>query len=229
MVPSNILQRTFQLLHNGATGTGFTFDVDGRQYLATARHVVEGLKAGSNVEVFGNGTWQQVAIGSVWFSPTGADVALLSLRQQLSPAHVIAILGDGATFSLSQQAYFLGFPYGLQTEVGQLNNGYPIPFVKSGIVSSFSMPSGGSQVVFVDGINNPGFSGGPIVTISPKHEVVIVAVVSGYRYNDDKIMLNGQDTGLTYRANTGLVIGYSVKELLQQAKLSADGAVVHGA
>lgn len=229
MVPSNILQRTFQLLHNGAAGTGFTFDVDGRQYLATARHVVEGLEVGSDVEVFGNSAWQHVAIGSVWFSPTGADVALLSLKQQLSPTHAVAMVGDGAPFSLSQQAYFLGFPYGLQTEVGQLNNGYPIPFVKSGVVSSFSMQSGGSQVVFVDGINNPGFSGGPIVTISPKYEVIIVAVVSGYRYNDDKIVLNGQDTGLTYRANTGLVIGYSVKELLQQAKLSADGAVVHGA
>ena len=229
MVPSNILQRTFRLLHNGATGTGFTFDVDGRQYLATARHVVEGLEAGSNFGVSCSGTWQQVAVGSVWFSPTGADVALLSLERQLSPAHGVVMLGDGATFSLSQQAYFLGFPYGLQTEVGQLNNDYPIPFVKSGIVSSFSMLSGGSQVVYIDGINNPGFSGGPIVTISQKQEVVIVAVVSGYRYNEDKIMLNGQDTGLTYRANTGLVIGYSVKELLQRAKLSADGAVVHGA
>ncbi|WP_082547577.1 serine protease [Rhodanobacter sp. Soil772] len=229
MVPSNILQRTFRLLHRDATGTGFTFEVNRRQYLATARHVVEGLQTDSSIGVSCNGTWQQVVIGSVWLSPTGADVALLSLRQQLSPIHGVAMLGDGATFSLSQQAYFLGFPYGLQTEVGQLNNGYPIPFVKSGIVSSFSLPSGGSQVVYLDAINNPGFSGGPIVTISPNGEVVIVAVVSAYRYNEDKILLNGQDTGLTYRANTGLVIGYSVNELWQQAKLSADGVVVHGA
>lgn len=226
MVPSNILQRTFRISHNGATGTGFTIDVDGRQCLATAKHVVDGLASESSIGVMRNGAWQSVDIGDAWYSPTGADIALLSLKNQLSPSHKVVVLGDSASYFLSQQIYFLGYPYGLHTEASQINNGYPVPFVKTGIVASFSPVSGGSQLIYCDGHNNPGFSGGPIVTISAQQQVTVIAVVSAYRYNEDPVLLNGADTGLTYRANTGLVIGYGAKELLMQAKAAKSGAVI---
>ncbi len=135
-------------------------------------------------------------------------------------------LGGASSFFLSQQIFFLGFPFGLNMEGGQVNNGYPIPFVKTGIVASFSPVSGGSQVIYCDGHNNPGFSGGPIVTVSAKNEVTAIAVVSAYRYNEDPVLLNGVDTGLTYRANTGLVIGYGINEALLQAEAAGDGATV---
>lgn len=101
MVSNNILQRTFHIAHNDAVGTGFTIDVEGRQYLVTARHVVEGLASGSQITALRSGTWQPIDIGDVWHSPTGADASLLSLRTQLSPAHNI-VAGDEASFFLSQ-------------------------------------------------------------------------------------------------------------------------------
>jgi S1-C subfamily serine protease len=226
VVPSNILQRTFHISHNGATGTGFTIDVEGRQYLVTAKHVVDGLTSESSIGVMRNGTWQDVGFSDIWHSPTGADIALLSLNNQLSPSHQIIVIGDSASYFLSQQIFFLGFPYGLHMEAGIINNGYPVPFVKTGIVSSFSSVSGGSQLIYCDGHNNPGFSGGPIVTVSAQQQVTVIGVVSAYRYNEDPVLLNGADTGLTYRANTGLVIGYGAKELLVQAKAVGSGAVV---
>ncbi|HJV81079.1 trypsin-like peptidase domain-containing protein [Noviherbaspirillum sp.] len=226
MVPSNILQRTFHISHNGALGTGFTIDVAGRQYLATAKHVVEGLSPDSSIAVLRNGAWQNVEVADVWHSPTGADLSLLSLKKQLSPTHPIHVLGDSSSYFLSQQIYFLGFPYGMHMEAGLINDGYPVPFVKTGIVSSFSSVSGGSQLIYCDGHNNPGFSGGPIVTVSAKQEVTVIAVVSAYRFNEDPVLLNGVDTGLTYRANTGLVIGYGAKELLVQATDANSGAVI---
>lgn len=226
MVPSNILQRTFHIAHNGAVGTGFTIDVDGFQYLATAAHVVEGLASNSAIGVLRNGAWQDIDVGDVWRSPTGADISLLSIKKQLSPAHELAILGDSTSYFLSQQIYFLGFPYGMHMEAGLINNGYPVPFVKSGIVSSFSSVSGGSQLIYCDGHNNPGFSGGPIVTVSAKSEVTVIAVVSAYRSNEEPVLLNGINTGLVYRANTGLIIGYGAKELLLQAKASKSGATI---
>lgn len=226
MVPSNILQRTFHISHNRSTGTGFTIDVDGRQYLATAKHVIEGLAPDSSIGVMHDGAWKNIEIGEIWHSPTGADVALLSLKNQLSPSHKIVALGDSASYFLSQQIYFLGFPFGLHMEAGLINNGYPVPFVKTGIVASFSSVSGGSQLIYCDGHNNPGFSGGPIITVSAQQQVTVIAVVSGYRYNEDSVLLNGADTGLTYRANTGLVIGYGAKELLVQARKAQSGVVI---
>ncbi len=41
MTIANILNRTFHMSYGGSTGTCFTVDVDGRQYLVTARHVVQ--------------------------------------------------------------------------------------------------------------------------------------------------------------------------------------------
>jgi S1-C subfamily serine protease len=225
MVPSNILQRTFHIAHNGEAGTAFTIEVADRQYIVTAAHVVKGLQPNSKLSVMHGGQWLPVDIGDVWFSPTGADIALISPRKQLSPAHPV-VVGSASSFYLSQQIYFLGFPYGLRADLGTVNNDYPMPFVKTGIVSSFTSAGAGSQIIFCDGHNNPGFSGGPIVTVGKNHQVHVIAVVSGYRYNDDPVLLNGEKTGLTYRANTGLVIGYGLKELVERATSAASGAAI---
>lgn len=223
MVPSNILQRTFHISFNGQTGTAFTIDVADRQYLVTAAHVISGLKPSESITVMRHGGWHPLIITDVWTSPTGADVALLSFSRPLSPLHQITI-GTSASFSLSQQIYFLGFPYGLHMDAGQVNDNFPVPFVKTGVVSSFSPVAGGSQIIYCDGHNNPGFSGGPIVTVSPNHSVSVIGVVSGYRYNEDRVLLNGADTGLTYQANTGLIIGYGLKEVVAQASSVTTGA-----
>lgn len=52
----------------------------------------------------------------------------------------------------------LGFPYGNQMEYYKLNNGYPLPLVKHGIVSGFM-----GNKLWIDWDNNQGFSGGPVV------------------------------------------------------------------
>ena len=40
MVPQNVLTRVFNLRMGSQTATGFTIEVDNRQYLVTARHVI---------------------------------------------------------------------------------------------------------------------------------------------------------------------------------------------
>lgn len=223
MVPSNILQRTLYIAHGAQSGTGFTIDIDGRQYIVTAQHVVERLSSNSSIKVMHKGTWSDVEIGDVWRSPTGADIALLSPKIALSPPLPLKV-SNGKDFFLSQQIYFLGFPFGLRMEAGLVNNDYPIPFVKTGIIANFSVMQPGSQLIYCDGHNNPGFSGGPIVTVSTTNEVTAIAVVSGYRFNEDHILLNGKNTGLTYQANTGLVIGYGLGEILARIASAPTGA-----
>ncbi len=225
MVPSDIIQRTFHVAHGNEAGTAFTIEVGDLQYIVTAAHVVKGLQPNTKLRVNHQGGWTPIDIGEVWVSPTGADLSLISPKAQLSPCHPI-LVGGAASFYLSQQIFFLGFPYGMRLDIGPVNNDFPVPFVKTGIVSSFTSAGTGSQIVFCDGHNNPGFSGGPIVAIDQERRVHVIAVVSGYRYNDDPVLLNGQNTGLTYRANTGLVIGYGLKEVVEQATAAANGAPI---
>ena len=150
---------------------------------------------------------------------------MMSPKQQISPAHPLKV-SNGEGFFLSQQIYFLGFPFGLRMDAGEINNHFPIPFVKTGIIANFTTEQPGAQLIYCDGHNNPGFSGGPIVTIENGNQVAVIAVVSGYRFNDDHILFNGKSTGLTYQSNTGLVIGYGLSEVLAQLAVSPTGAPI---
>lgn len=225
MVPANILRRTFQARHNGGTGTVFTLDVQGRQYLITARHVVETLAPHGTLDIYRNGSWTPTEIGDVWFASSGADLAVIDLLSPLSPSLPVTA-ADTTAYSLSQEVYFLGFPFGLRTEVGSINDGYPIPFVKAGIISSFEKNSGNSSIIFIDGINNPGFSGGPVVTVDARHQVTVIGIIAGYRFSDDPILLHGKPSGLTYQSNTGLIVASNLKEVFSRIAASPTGAQV---
>ena len=60
-----------------------------------------------------------------------------------------------------QRVYFLGFPFGWDGGAEYINRDFPIPFVKTGIVSAII--EGTDSRIFIDGHNNKGFSGGPVV------------------------------------------------------------------
>ena len=62
---------------------------------------------------------------------------------------------------LSQDVYFLGFPYDLTNDGGTINRNFPIPLIKKGILSAIQV--GEVKTLLLDGHNNPGFSGGPVV------------------------------------------------------------------
>ena len=107
MVPSDIIQRTFHIAHDGGTGTAFTIEVGDLQYIVTAAHVVEGLEPDTRLSVMYQGGWTPIDIGDVWVSSTGADLALISPKAQLSPCHPV-VIGGASSFYLSQPIFFLG-------------------------------------------------------------------------------------------------------------------------
>jgi hypothetical protein len=120
--------------------------------------------------------------------------------------------GDHFWF-IGQDAYFLGFPFGLYTEIGEINNHFPIPIVKKAI---FSGKLGGvdSEVILLDGINNSGFSGGPVVYRSPKDNLFrIAAVVSAWNAHEAPVYLE-KKTLYHVHENTGIIISYGIKHEL---------------
>jgi S1-C subfamily serine protease len=59
MVPAKVLQRVFFIKASDVgTGTAFTITVDGREYLVTARHVIDPVHGPRVVHVFRFGTWE---------------------------------------------------------------------------------------------------------------------------------------------------------------------------
>ena len=162
MITTNVYQRTFRIKWGDSVGTAFTLDIESKQYLVTARHVVEGIVSGDHINISHDKRWMDIAVKVVGMSDEETDVAVLSCPIQLSPPHPLD--ADMAGLVYGQQVYFLGFPFGWDSGQEALNRGFPLPFVKSGILSA--MPSKDPmEKIYVAAHGNKGFSGGPVVFV----------------------------------------------------------------
>ena len=207
MITSNIYQRVFRVCFEQDSGTGFTIDVDNRQYMITAKHLIKNHKNLSTIGVDWKGVFHQLPCKMVG---TDRDVAVISLERQLSPLHPAP--PSSANIPYSYDVYFLGYPYNMRINVGEMNNHFPIALVKKAIVSGIE-----DKIMYLDGYNNPGFSGGPIIFKLPTHDVWhICGMISGFRPEDVKL-LKGEDeeeTDLIVRLNSGIIIGYVIEVAL---------------
>ena len=57
MIPAEVIYRVFRLKVGQRSGTGFTIEEDGKEYLVTARHLAEPLCGDCQIELFKNGAW----------------------------------------------------------------------------------------------------------------------------------------------------------------------------
>ena len=177
MITSNVIQRTFHIRYGKATGTGFAIDRGDRQYLITARHVVEGIASGSSIAIFHNKKWQTLPVEVVGIGADAIDVAVLACPVRLAPAH--SLMASIAGLVYGQQVFFLGFPFGWDSGSEQINRGVPIPFVKAGIVSAMIFEN--TEHIYIDAHGNRGFSGGPVVFVPsgrPANELQVAGVVA---------------------------------------------------
>lgn len=218
MVPSNILQRVFCIrFENSDTfGTAFTIEEDGNQYLVTARHVLPANIAGGVVELLRNSSWEKVTFTTVPVEPANVDIIVLKPARQISPFLEVE-LGFKNSF-LSQPIFFVGYPYFLSIDGAAANGGYPIPFVKHGIIAGFGAKNG---PFFLDAINNVGFSGGPVVRVENLNRPAIIGVISGYRPEEVTVRRAGNATDSTVSVNTGITVAYSIDYALEAIRQNA--------
>ena len=208
-ITSATLQRTFRIRVGPSVGTCFTVDLDGRRYVATARHVAGDIESRRAVEIWHDGTWKSLPVDLVGHGANGVDITVLAPKQLFGGAYPVRI-HDG--FLLGEEVSFLGFPFGEGSEVGAMNLDYPVPWVKRGIVSAFDQES---SAVYVDGHNNPGFSGGPVVH-ERESNPRIVGVISGYRRDRRKVLDDsGHEGPYTYDQNTGIVLAYNAGRITE--------------
>lgn len=210
-VTTNILQRTFHIKYKGKTGTCFTIDHQGRRYLITARHVAETIRGNAVVEISQNRKWKTLPVRLVGHGAGDIDVTVLAPQVLFGASHPLRLTTKGLT--LAEDVYFLGFPFGLRMEVKtELNAGFPLPLVKKAVVSALGLKD---APMLLDGHNNVGFSGGPVVRHSANKEQTVIGVVSGYRHNIQNVHDKyGNETPFTYKTNTGIIIVDDIRHAL---------------
>jgi S1-C subfamily serine protease len=214
-VPSEILGRTHMIKVGDTQGTGFGVEYKGKLYFVTARHVVAGLPAtGAVLEVMKAGSWKQVHTIKTFFPASpDVDIAVFETDEKIPvPYEILMATGeDGAT--LGQQVWFLGYPWGLGSHTAK---GIEIPFIKRGTMSAIDGSNPQAPVIYIDGFNNPGFSGGPIVYWDFKaHAYRILGVVQGYKEDTAKMMVNGHLADTRLLVNSGILLGYNIKHVIE--------------
>jgi hypothetical protein len=236
MITSNVLTRVFQLKYDDRPrGTCFTVDRAGRQYIVTAAHCVPDIQKSDSVAIFKNGEWLDLSVNRVGTGDKGIDIAVLAPAFQISPTYEV---GLGGTLFLGQDVFFLGFPYGLQTPAAGLNRGFDFPLVKKATISSLQGQPGEPQYMLLDGISNPGFSGGPVACppggillpqiMSESLDFWFVGVISSYRVEWQPGFIGKREASWTVRSNTGIILAYDIKHALDMIDQNPIGVHVAG-
>lgn len=224
-VPGNVISRVFEIREGDETGSMFLFDFGGQQYFVTAQHMVSALGVAGSVDVLANdANWHPIKVRILHGNSPCNDVAVLIP----DPAEKVALKIDDlpvhSGWYFGQETYFLGFPYGLYTYFRKLAEKHPVPLIKHGYVSAKvgcdSMYPGADpdkSLILLDGMNNPGFSGGPVVgpdLDTPGHPLKLIGVVSGFRIDPLRVKVNGQDAAsASVAANSGIVLVVPIEEV----------------
>jgi len=196
----------------GQIGTAFVLEVDGGDYLVTARHLLPEGSGPFRVELDGYDlTSRDLYVDPLPGLPDEADVAVSLLHESLGQTFPATPSLDGMQFG--QDCYFLGYPYGLGLG-GDLNP--QMAFVKKAILSATDR-QGGIHRLYLDGHNNPGFSGGPVVFYRDGDlgKPCIAGVVSAYRVQEDTVLVAGRELPNTVvQTNSGIVIAIEIGHVL---------------
>jgi hypothetical protein len=229
-VTANVLTRVFRI-RTGAwdqnSASCFTIEVDNRQYLITADHVVPDVLAGGTIDVLLSQQWESLRVVSIAHIPAReSDIAVISLQQVISQTLPLEPTGDGLT--IGQEVFFLGYPHGMSMTLPDLHP-TPLPFVKHAILSAWERDSTGRLRMILDGVNNPGFSGGPVVfTPSAGGAFRVAGVVSFFRFLSVSVLdQEGRDTGTRAEVNAGLITANHIDHAIQAARDMGDGPLVY--
>jgi hypothetical protein len=254
-VTSNVFTRVLELKSGGQLGTGFTVDVGGRQYLITAKHLVTGIKERGEVDVFAANQWRKIEV-RVFRCADPVDIAVLAPDRLLTPSYTLEPVSKTHSFIVGQDAYFLGFPYGIaMAQWSAVNLQHPLAFTAKASISA-AVHEQEAEVLLLDGRNNPGFSGAPVVfrdVLQEKPTFYLAGVVSGFRPELVPVtapevvtspkQLKGvepwrirkrkdgktvvlRDTERMVPQNTGIVIAYHIKPAIELIEQHPIGPVV---
>ena len=209
-VTTNVLLRVFPLRIGNRGGTGFTLEIDRRQYIVTAKHILVGdVPTEIDVQL---DEWITVPVKLVGMGRDEQDVLVLATNGKISEVFPLDEGTEG--LMLGQSVRFLGYFPRVQTSPlpGYKKRGAPL--VMSGIVSGFhfDVDADGSPSLWIDGHNNMGFSGGPVVfqpVQAPSREECrwkIAGVISGYVNAPVEVKtITGKDTAAVAISNAGLL------------------------
>lgn len=233
-----MFQRVMMIQYKTERGTAFPIDVDGREYWVTARHILTGAKT-KPYGVFADNT-----VTVQLLNPGGNGEQWLPMQfDVLQPAQdvdIIVLVGRDVILTdvhpsppatsdglmLGGNCEFLGFAYGGGWRAKFETGRFWMPYIKRCGVSGMDVDS---HLWILDGINNAGFSGGPVIT-GTGNALKIVAVISGYSLEPTEVIRGDPKVAAdapkdTVRVNSGFILAYDISEATDLIRKNPTGPI----
>ncbi len=225
MVPIDALESVRRIRIGQQTGSSFVLAQDGRHYLITARHLLGNRTALPSIDLWLFDRWHSVDVAVVGKGHSNSfeqDYLVLACSEQVSPFALTATHGG---FAISQDVYFAGYPYNAMTDCIFAQN-LAYPFVKKAIVSGIlHVPGIKPGLIILDGHNNEGFSGGPVLLPHvPGIPATAVGIIGGYR--TELLNVDGGHE-LYVAANAGMIYAAPMAMALEAIALHPIGYPFH--
>ena len=210
-VISDVLTNVFPIQTDTLNGSSFVIQKNNHQFLVTARHLFKkSLTNGQPVTISVIKQNKLDLLADIFLhKDTTVDVVVLKLN---TPLNGISPLDIGGQIMVGQDLYFLGFPsfggnyfLSFDSSVGFM------PLVKKATFAGMVNQKGYTRM-FLDGHNNPGFSGGPIVAYDYyAKKNIICGVISGYFF-EEKNLMNSVTTYKEFiKENSGIIDAIHIK------------------
>jgi|SRR5579863_7774833 len=240
---TNILTRIVMVESSYGRGSTFSLDVDGREYWITAKHILTGARhppygavpsKSVSLKILDPDASQEERWLTVEFSVidpgNDIDIVVLAPPEPLLKNPIPSLPGDSTGIVLGGDCEFLGFPYGGGWRA-PFDNGrfFWMPFVKHCNVSALAS-NVEPRIWVLDGINNEGFSGGPVISRTGAEQKVF-GVVSGYHLEPTEVVSSAAAkrpaptprSHLKVNLNSGFIIAYDISYAIQAIQKSPIG------
>ena len=189
------MERVFCISAGEGMGTAFTLEYSNRQYLVTAKHLFN--KANypivHSIYFLGYDQGKELHNADIWYHPADeVDVAVLPLMKDVSPRQNNPF---GINYASGDEVLFYGYPHCLSTNALSVNISKPLPMAKRAMVAGFHS----KYITVLDGLGNPGFSGGPVYLPITNSEgnlseyKEIIGIISGGFIDTGLIMMSTID------------------------------------
>ncbi len=218
----NHVGRCFHLRYVNSFATAFLHSCDDKVAFVTAAHAIAGASVGDNLHLRLKNGWASLEITELE-TDQRQDIAAFSLKGFITTGSwkepKIALL-------LAQPVVYLGFPHSMSGDYpGQAE--WVTPLAK---VAHFSgnVQIREASLMVLDGLNNPGFSGGPIFhqpygVDSPT--VGLVGMVHGFKFEQEQQGQVYRSTGVDGRASEperGLFVRLNSGMILASSRVHID-------
>jgi len=235
-IPYGLLKQVYLIKHEktGKGGTCFVIDIDNKQYIITAKHILGKISNNETVKLYSEilgSKWQDYQVKPIYHPDKEIDIIALATNRLVTPKVSFEI--EGGSVLMGQEVYFLGFPYAFDTNIGEgFRKNYP--FIKKGVFSLVANTKKGNPIFFIDAHNNEGFSGGPIIysNLSDNKSLHILGIVSGYIHKKKPLYqfkkISDKDikevkTKFFVKENSGILISYGIQPILEAIRKNPIG------